>query len=113
LYAFEGVAAEVSDVNTVIEALRIAVNSIVVVCDEGTADARLVTCAIILSIALDFPDPAIPLFIRNANTKNSIPYNDDLILCSSSSMFPNAIRKFFHTWPLFLPVIRLRTRKLD
>ena len=61
--AFEGVAAEVSDVNTVMEALRIEVNWLAVVCEEGTAEARFVTCDTILSIDLLLPEPAMPLIV--------------------------------------------------
>lgn len=39
---FDGVAADVRDVNTVREALSRAVNCVVVDCEDGTADARLV-----------------------------------------------------------------------
>ena len=39
---FAGVAADVRDDNTVSEALRRAVNCVVVDCEDGTVDARLV-----------------------------------------------------------------------
>jgi hypothetical protein len=61
VWGFEGVAAEVRDVKTVMDALRIDVSCEVVDCEDGTAEARVVICDTIPSIDLLFPDPAIPL----------------------------------------------------
>src|SRR5271170_263638 len=65
---FEGVAAEVRDVRTVMDALRTDVSWEVVDCEDGTAEARVVIWDTIPSIDLLFPDPAIPLQSASCNT---------------------------------------------
>jgi hypothetical protein len=107
-----GVAADVRDVSTVMEALSMEVNCEAVDCEEGIAAARVVICDKIHSIDLLFPDPAMPL---NLEWKESgkVPYNNHLIFSSSSCMFPDAICKFFYSRPLFLDIFRIWTRKSD
>ena len=77
----DGVAAEVRDVKTVMDALRMDVSWDVVDCEDGTAEARLVIWDTIPSTDRLLPDPAIPLTVRTINRMkmNTSPLRPDLL----------------------------------
>lgn len=116
---FEGVAAEVRDVRMVMEALRMAVDWVVVDCEDGTADASVVMWETMFSTAFDLPEAGIPLsslasILTVTVMSGSLPYDDDLHFCPSSSMFPYTVCEFSHAWPLFLgDIVRVGTREAD
>jgi len=117
---FVGVAAEVRDVRMVMEALRMAVDWVVVDCEDGTADASVVIWETMFSTAFDLPEAGIPLcslasILIVTVISSSLPYDDGLHFCPSPSMFPYTVCEFSHAGPLFLgdAIVRVRTREAD